>query len=54
MTYQVSDTNVSDPTIRSVVLRHCLLSYIFGTGILATAINLVIGIVGGVTGAFVT
>lgn len=47
MTYQVSDTNVSDPTIRSVVLRHCLLSYIFGTGILATAINLVIGIVGG-------
>ncbi|MFB8416700.1 DUF1345 domain-containing protein [Streptomyces albidoflavus] len=47
MTYQVSDTNVSDPTIRSVVLRHCLLSYVFGTGILATAINLVIGIVGG-------
>jgi uncharacterized membrane protein len=27
------------------VLRHCLLSYVFGTGILATTINLVVGIV---------
>jgi uncharacterized membrane protein len=45
MTYQVSDTNVSSPTIRAMVLRHCLLSYVFGTGILATAINLVVGIV---------
>ncbi|MGY3334595.1 putative membrane protein [Streptomyces filamentosus] len=47
MTYQVSDTNVSDPGIRAVVLRHCLLSYVFGTGVLATAINLVTGIVTG-------
>lgn len=45
MTYQVSDTSVSDSAIRSVVLRHCLLSYVFGTGILAAAINLVLGIV---------
>lgn len=45
MTYQVSDTNVSSTTIRSIVLRHCLMSYVFGTGILATAINLVVGIV---------
>ncbi|MFI8002898.1 DUF1345 domain-containing protein [Streptomyces sp. NPDC086010] len=45
MTYQVSDTDVSSSTIRAVALRHCLLSYVFGTGILATAINLVIGIV---------
>jgi uncharacterized membrane protein len=45
MTYQVSDTSVSDPKIRSVTLRHCLLSYVFGTGILATAINLVMGMV---------
>ncbi|GAA1482911.1 DUF1345 domain-containing protein [Gordonia sinesedis] len=44
MTYQVSDTNVSNPTIRSVVLRQCLLSYIFGAVILATTINLVAGI----------
>ncbi|MGD1223006.1 MULTISPECIES: DUF1345 domain-containing protein [Streptomyces] len=47
MTYQVSDTNVSSSTIRSIVLRHCLLSYVFGTGILATAINLVVGLVSG-------
>ena len=47
MTYQVSDTGVSNATIRSVVLRHCLLSYVFGTVILATTINLVVGIVAG-------
>ncbi|MFF7154684.1 DUF1345 domain-containing protein [Streptomyces sp. NPDC008139] len=44
MTYQVSDTDVSSSTIRAVVLRHTLLSYVFGTSILATAINLVAGI----------
>ncbi|MGW2169328.1 DUF1345 domain-containing protein [Streptomyces sp. NPDC001705] len=47
MTYQVSDTNVSSGAIRVIVLRHCLLSYIFGTSILATAINLVAGFVTG-------
>lgn len=47
MTYQVSDNSVSTSEIRSVVLRHCLLSYAFGTVILATAINLVVGIVSG-------
>ncbi|WP_236794493.1 DUF1345 domain-containing protein [Amycolatopsis sp. GM8] len=45
MTYQVSDTAVSSSAIRSVVLRHTLLSYVFGTGILATTINLVAGTV---------
>jgi uncharacterized membrane protein len=45
MTYQVSDTDVSSTAIRSVVLRHCLLSYIFGAVILATTINLVAGLV---------
>jgi uncharacterized membrane protein len=45
MTYQVSDTGVSSTTIRSVVLRHCLLAYVFGTVILAATINLVAGIV---------
>ncbi|MFD7619751.1 DUF1345 domain-containing protein [Streptomyces sp. NPDC059802] len=45
MTYQVSDTGVSSSTIRAVVLRHCLLSYVFGASILATTINLVVGIV---------
>ncbi|MFD8972756.1 MULTISPECIES: DUF1345 domain-containing protein [unclassified Streptomyces] len=47
MTYQVSDTNVSTSTIRAIVLRHCLLSYVFGASILATTINLVTGIVTG-------
>ncbi|MFD7325268.1 DUF1345 domain-containing protein [Streptomyces sp. NPDC059875] len=47
MTYQVSDTNVSSSTIRAVVLRHSVLSYVFGTSILATAINLFVGLVTG-------
>jgi uncharacterized membrane protein len=47
MTYQVSDTSVAKTTIRAIVLRHCLLSYVFGTVILATMINLVVGIVAG-------
>ncbi len=41
MTYQVSDTALTGPKLRSVVLRHCLLSYAFGAAILATTINLV-------------
>lgn len=47
MTYQVSDTDVSSPRIRAVVLRHCLLSYVFGTVILAASVNLIAGIVTG-------
>jgi uncharacterized membrane protein len=47
MTYQVSDTSVASTSIRAIVLRHCLLSYVFGTVILATTINLVVGIVAG-------
>ena len=45
MTYQVSDTAVGSPLVRAVTLRHCLLSYVFGTVVLATTINLVAGIV---------
>ncbi|MEV6056007.1 DUF1345 domain-containing protein [Streptomyces sp. NPDC052107] len=45
MTYQVSDTDVSSPAIRAMVLRHTLLSYVFGTGILATTLNLVASMV---------
>jgi hypothetical protein len=44
MTYQ-SPTPVSPAHRCSIVLRHCLLSYAFGTVILATTINLVVGIV---------
>jgi uncharacterized membrane protein len=45
MTFQVSDTSVSSPTIRRLVLGHCLLSYFFATAITATVINLVVGLV---------
>ncbi len=45
MTYQVSDTAVTASKIRSVALRHCLLSYVFGIAVLATAVNLVVGVV---------
>lgn len=45
MTYQVSDTAVTRSEIRAVVLRHCLVSYLFGAVILATTINLVVSIV---------
>jgi uncharacterized membrane protein len=41
MTFQVSDTALSANEIRRTALRHALLSYLFGTGILAPAINLV-------------
>ncbi len=47
MTYQVSDTSVSSAAVRSIVLRHALLSYAFGTSILATAISLVVQFVSG-------
>jgi uncharacterized membrane protein len=47
MTYQVSDTAVSSQRIRAVVLRHSLLSYVFGTSVLATTINLVASAVTG-------
>ena len=41
MTFQVSDTSITSREIRRAALRHSLLSYLFGTGILATSINLV-------------
>jgi uncharacterized membrane protein len=44
MTYQVSDTAVTSPAIRAVVLRHTLLSYVFGAVVLASTINLVAAI----------
>lgn len=44
MTYQVSDTNIRSTAIRAAALRQGLLSYVFGTGIIATMINLVAGL----------
>ena len=46
MSYAVSDTNVGSREIRRAVLRQALLSYVFGTGILATTINLVASLSG--------
>lgn len=44
MTFQVSDTNIGDTLIRRAILRHTLLSYLFGSVILATTVNLVAGL----------
>jgi uncharacterized membrane protein len=44
MTFQVSDTNLTSSAIRMAALRHALLSYLYGTVIIASAINLVAGL----------
>jgi len=44
MAFQIGDTELTDRRFRSVVLRHELLSFLFGTVILATTINLVAGL----------
>ncbi len=44
MTYQVSDTDLKTGEIRRTALRHALLSFLFGTFIIATTINLVAGL----------
>lgn len=44
MTFQVSDTNLQTKVIRITALKHALLSYLFGTVIVATTINLVAGL----------
>ncbi len=44
MTFQVSDTNLKSTAIRATALRHALLSYLFGSLILAGAVNLIAGL----------
>jgi uncharacterized membrane protein len=44
MTYQVSDTTISDSRIRRMVLRHSLVSYLLGAVVIATTVNLVIAL----------
>ncbi|HSV68368.1 MAG TPA: DUF1345 domain-containing protein [Mycobacteriales bacterium] len=44
MTFQVSDTSLRTKAIRATALRHALLSYLFGTVIVAMTINLVAGL----------
>ncbi len=45
MTYQVSDTTTLNPRIRRVILGHAGLSYVFGVVIVASAINLISGLI---------
>lgn len=45
MTYQVSDTSVTQKRVRHVVTRHAILSFLFGTTIIAVAINAVANLV---------
>jgi uncharacterized membrane protein len=44
MTYQVSDTAIVGTEFRKTVLRHAVLSYVFGTVIVATTISLIAGL----------
>jgi len=44
MTYQVSDTNITRNEFRRVVIAQTVLGYLFGTVILASIINLVVGL----------
>ena len=46
MTYQVSDTNIGRSDIRATALGHALLSFLFGSFVLATTINLIAGLSG--------
>jgi uncharacterized membrane protein len=45
MTYQVSDTGVTQKRVRRIVTRHAFLSFVFGTMIIAVAINAVANLV---------
>jgi uncharacterized membrane protein len=45
MTYQVSDTDLTTKSIRRVATRHALVSYVFGTFVVAMTINIVAGLV---------
>jgi len=44
MCYQVSDTTVRDRRIRSTVLSHAFLPYVFGVVIVAGSVNLIAGL----------
>lgn len=44
MTYQLSDTPLTTRALRSSVLRHALLSYLFGSLILGASVNLIVSL----------
>ena len=46
MTFQVSDTDLTGKRIRRVALHHALLSYVFGTVIVATTVSSVAALLG--------
>ena len=46
MTFQVSDTDLTGKRVRRVALHHALLSYVFGTGILAVTVSSVAALLG--------
>jgi uncharacterized membrane protein len=44
MTFQVSDTNLETNAVRKLALGQCLLSYLFGTVIVAATVNFVVSL----------
>lgn len=44
MTYQVSDTNITQRKLRRIALLHSLVAFVFGMFVLATTINVVMGL----------
>lgn len=46
MAYQVSDTPITSPTMRGLVLRHSLLSYALGAVVIGITINVCAGLLG--------
>lgn len=44
MTYQVSDTTLETRKFRSTAIKHALLSYLIGTAVIATTVNLLAGL----------
>ena len=47
MTFQVSDTDLTGKRVRRTALHHALLSYVFGTGIVAITVSSVAALLGG-------
>jgi uncharacterized membrane protein len=46
MTFQISDTDIAAKRVRRVALHHALLSYVFGTVIVAITVSSVAGLLG--------
>jgi uncharacterized membrane protein len=47
MTFQVSDTDLQNRDFRRAALQQALLSYMFGTGLVATTVNLIVNLTAG-------